>query len=366
MAETRKVTVFYSWQSDSPKKTNLSAIRGALKIAAEKIAKNHPDLNIVPDEATRGTSGSPNIALKIQEKIEAADVFLADITTITPTGAKRPCPNPNVSYELGYAVGQLGWDRVILLFNESLGDFPKDLPFDIIQQRASPYKLAEADPNSARKPLGDFLATAILAVIEMNPKRPAELRGLTPEKFKHNHDVTNMEWLMSNIHLPTLDTHINELPHSITDRALWFWEVFKGVVANSLFNVYDPVLKSAVDKLFFAWQTALAHDEQYHNTWGGRVHVFTNPMDLPLPPKRQKIWDEIDKARFEMRKALDQILDRLRESYVEIDIHKTNEKAWKAHVDMEEEVKRGLSDEPVKKPSKQKKKAASRPRKKRG
>ncbi|MGH9648805.1 MAG: hypothetical protein ACRD4E_18540 [Bryobacteraceae bacterium] len=179
---------------------------------------------------------------------------MADITTITPARAKRPCPNPNVSYELGYAVGQLGWDRVILLFNAALGDLPNDLPLDIIQQRASPYKLTETDPNSARKLLEDFLTAAIAAVIEMNPKRPAELRGLTPEKLKHDHDVTNMEWLMSNIHLTTLDTHINELPHSITDRALWFWEVFKGVVANSLFNVYDPVLKSAVDKLFFAWQ----------------------------------------------------------------------------------------------------------------
>jgi hypothetical protein len=88
--------------------------------------------------------------------------------------------------------------------------------------------------------------------------------------------------------------------------------------------------------------------------------------NLPLSPKHQKIWDEIDKARIEMRKALDEILHRLRESYVEIDIHKTNEKAWKAYVSMEEYVKRGLSDAPVKKPPKQKKKAAARPRKKRG
>lgn len=367
MAATKTVRVFYSWQSDSPRKTNLNAIRGALKAAATKIAKNRPDLEIVPDEATRGTAGSPNIAMKILEKIQGADVFLADITTITSSGAKRPCPNPNVSYELGYAVCELGWERVILLFNEALGDFPKDLPFDIIQQRASPYKLAETDPNSAGKPLGDFLANAILAVVGLNPKRPAELRGLRPEKLRHDHDVTNMEWLMSTLHLPTLDAHINELPHSITNRALWFWEVFKGVVANSLFNLYDPVLKAAVDKLFFAWQTAIEHDEQYHDTWGGQVHVFTNPMDLPLPVKRQKIWDDINKARFKMREALDEILARLRESYVEIDIHKTNEKAWRAYVAFEKEAQEGLTGEPVKKPAKRKKKVARRPaRKKRG
>jgi hypothetical protein len=159
------------------------AIRGALKIAVKTIAVSHPDITVVPDEATRDTSGSPNIALKILEKIAAADVFLADPTTITPRLAKRPCPNPNVNYELGYAVGELGWDRVILLFNEAYGRFPKDLPFDIIQQRASPYRLTESDPNSARKPLEKLLTTAILAVIFKNPKRPSELRGLSREKI---------------------------------------------------------------------------------------------------------------------------------------------------------------------------------------
>jgi hypothetical protein len=70
------------------------------------------------------------------------------ITYDTDPGAKRPCPNPNVGYELGYAVATLGWDRVILLFNEACGEFPKDLPFDFIQNRASPYRLEEADPKA--------------------------------------------------------------------------------------------------------------------------------------------------------------------------------------------------------------------------
>jgi hypothetical protein len=141
MAKKQKIVVFYSWQSDSPKKTNLNAIRGALKSAAANIEKTHTDLEIVPDEATRATSGSPNIPLKILEKIQACDVFLADLTTITPVRARRACPNPNVSFELGYAVADLGWDRVILLFNQAYGSFPKDLPFDIIQQRVGTYRL---------------------------------------------------------------------------------------------------------------------------------------------------------------------------------------------------------------------------------
>src|ERR1700731_2223834 len=98
------VRVFYSWQSDSPAETNLKAIRNSLDKAFKLVGKTHSGLKLTRDEATRDTSGSPNIASKILEKIDAADVFVADITTVTPAGAKRPCPNPNVSYELGYAV----------------------------------------------------------------------------------------------------------------------------------------------------------------------------------------------------------------------------------------------------------------------
>jgi hypothetical protein len=124
MGRIRKVRVFYSWQSDSRRKqTATQFVRP--EIASQRIEGVRSDLRILPDEATLGTSGSPNIALKILEKIEAADISVADVTTITSPGAQRPCPNPNVGYELGYAVSQLGWNRVILLFNGGIRRFSK-------------------------------------------------------------------------------------------------------------------------------------------------------------------------------------------------------------------------------------------------
>jgi len=175
--------------------------------AGKLIEEIYGELKFIPDEATRDTSGSPNIALEILKKIEHSDVFIADITTITFPGAKRPCPNPNVTYELGYAVGQLGWDRVILLFNQDQGQFPEDLPFDFVQQRASPYSFAEAQQKLEREKLAKFLKNAINAIIEKNPKTPVELRGLSRKKLEHEHDVENIKWLMSTIHIPTLDQH---------------------------------------------------------------------------------------------------------------------------------------------------------------
>ena len=355
MGETDELRIFYSWQSDSPEETNLNAIRAALKSAAKKITAARPEIKVVRDEATRDTSGSPNIVSKILEKVEIADVFVADVTTITPAGAKRPCPNPNVGYELGYAVAHLGWDRIIVLFNRALGEFPTDLPFDFAQHRASPYTMAKSDPAALGK-LAEFLVTAITAVIEKNPKRPAELRGVPRVKLEHDHDVRNMAWLMSKIHLPTMDDHIDDLPYRISARALWFHEHLVGVVANSLFSVYDPVLKSAVDRLYVNWHAALSHDEQYRDTPGGQVHVFDNPMDLPLPRHRKEVWDQIETARTEMRKALDGILARLREGYIEVDIYETNAKAWKDYVSFQEETKKAFGEKPESPARKKKKK----------
>ncbi|MBU2605165.1 MAG: nucleotide-binding protein [Alphaproteobacteria bacterium] len=338
MASKTKIHIFYSWQSDSSKKTNLNAIRKALQLACKRLENVNPKLKLVPDEATRDTSGSPNIALKILEKIEEAAIFIADVTTVTPVGAARPCPNPNVGYELGYAVATLGWDRVILLFNDAIGQFPADLPFDFIQNRASPYTYAEADPTSKREELATFLEVAIKAVLNKNPKRPAELKGLSREKIEHDHDVENMRWLMETLHLPTLQQHVTEMPHAVSDRAIWFYEGFQGVVTNALFSLYDPVLQAAVDKLYLGWRTALSHDNEYHETPSGKMHVFTNPGDMPLAGDRQAVWDEIAAACKDIADGQSVILDRLRAGYLEINIHKTNAKAWKGYIDFEREV----------------------------
>jgi hypothetical protein len=356
MAKTKAtVHIFYSWQSDSPKKTNLNAIRKALADACKRLEAANPNLKLVPDEATRDTSGSPKINDKIVEKIEAAAMVIADITTITVPDAARACPNPNVSFELGYAVATQGWDRVVLLFNKAIGNFPTDLPFDFAQNRVTPYDYAPGDPNSKRDALSKILEGAVKAVLDKNPKRPAELKGLSREKIEHDHDVENMRWLMETIHLPTLQQHIEELPYMITDRAVWFFEGFRGVADNSLFSVYDPVLRDAVDKLYLGWRKALSHNNEYHVTSSGKSHVFSSPGDAPLLGARQEAWDEIDAGRHEMAAALTTILDRLRADYIEIKLLRTNERAWKEYRDFQREVEERLDMKPKRAKKKSKK-----------
>jgi len=49
------------------------------------------------------------------DKIKAADMVVSDVTIINPKAKTRRAPNPNVAFELGFAVGHVGWDRIAML-----------------------------------------------------------------------------------------------------------------------------------------------------------------------------------------------------------------------------------------------------------
>ena len=345
MVASKSIKAFYSWQSDLPDHTNRSAIRRALKSASRKIESTQSDLSVIVDEATRDTSGSPNIPMTIVAKIEAADLVVADITSITRVNAGRSCPNPNVTFELGYAVAYLGWERVIMLFNEAFGVFPGDLPFDFSQHRANRYNYPEEPSTQEISNLEQFLVNAIRAIISKNPKRPEELRGLSVEKVQRSRDIQNIEWFLSSIHLPTLDEFILDMPGRMSDQSLWFWEGFRELMFNSLFYIYDSDLSDAVGKFATNWFATMSHSEEYDPAANGSYYVFYNPLDMPLSDKRQSKWDKMDLARRNMRQHLDRILHIVRTDYIEVDISETNSRAWKQYREYHQRVQRHLENE---------------------
>ena len=69
MAKTQQ-SIFYSWQSDSPPKTNRNFIQAALNNAVEALKKKDSiAIEPVVDSDTRNVAGSPKIADTIFEKI---------------------------------------------------------------------------------------------------------------------------------------------------------------------------------------------------------------------------------------------------------------------------------------------------------
>jgi hypothetical protein len=150
-------TVFYSWQATAGKRSNRGLIKRAMEIALSKIRQDdsietEPEL----DEATRNTRGSVHIAKAIYRKIRKARAAVCDVSIVTPSPIQLP--NPNVSIEMGYAAGRLGWNRVIPVFNQALNcqagspfDPKAILPFDIGFRSCVLYSLTEADAEDEAK-----------------------------------------------------------------------------------------------------------------------------------------------------------------------------------------------------------------------
>jgi hypothetical protein len=107
------LTIFYSWQSDLPNRTNRSFIERALEKAIGTVAETLEVVEaereeLVLDKDTKGILGIPPIADVIFEKISKAAVFVPDLTFVGKSSNGRLIPNPNVLIEYGWALKVLG------------------------------------------------------------------------------------------------------------------------------------------------------------------------------------------------------------------------------------------------------------------
>ncbi|MGX7109440.1 hypothetical protein [Facklamia miroungae] len=124
--------VFYSWQSELPPNKNRNFIEEVLKRAIKNLNKEI-EIQTSLDKDTLGELGSPDIINTILNKIKECSFMVADISL-----TDGDSPNANVIFELGYGVSELGWERVICLFNTKYGRI-EDLPFNLRGKRITVY-----------------------------------------------------------------------------------------------------------------------------------------------------------------------------------------------------------------------------------
>lgn len=132
-------SIFYSWQSDTSRRSNKDFIREAL---AEAVATKNPTIEDWPviESGMERVPGTPEIATIMFEKIRKSSIFVADVTlvgNINPSQSNRVAkrtPNPNVLLEMGYAAGTAGWSRIICIMNEHFGK-REDQPIDVRNRR---------------------------------------------------------------------------------------------------------------------------------------------------------------------------------------------------------------------------------------
>jgi hypothetical protein len=171
--------VFWSWQSDTDGKTGRHFVRHCLADAIKGL--NQPEDVDEPttrptreeihlDHDRQGVSGSPDLAPTILKKIDAASVFVCDVTLVAryeveeANGKKRAkaAINSNVAIEYGYALHKLTDEFILMVQNTHFGS-RDDLPFDL-KHKAGPiqYELAPRASKAERsKAAADLTRTLV-------------------------------------------------------------------------------------------------------------------------------------------------------------------------------------------------------------
>ena len=170
--------IFYSWQSDLPGNRTRYFLRDCIDDAIA-FAGESEAIEAVRDEATKDTTGSPNIVTTLFSKIDDCDLFVADVSLCFTGDEKKETdgkeiikhsPNPNVLLELGYAVKTLGWERIICVCNT---DFGSEIPFDFAQNRRTSYRLEGRDKSTVRREVAKIIFDNIKTLKEQPPRAKA-------------------------------------------------------------------------------------------------------------------------------------------------------------------------------------------------
>lgn len=282
--------VFYSWQSDSPGNTNRNFILDALETAIADINKDETtDVEPVIDRDTLGLAGSPDISHSIFEKIDAASVFVCDVSIIDPSTA-RPTPNPNVLIELGYAIKSLGWHRIIMVMNTAFGG-PEKLPFDLRSKRTTTYAVESdaAEKSPIRKGLAKTFVLALNSIFESHGSRTRATQtkdAASTEAQPRSADTTLFERFRTELPSKGSISFIDE-----QNMAGFSWRLSNLDQLKHFYYVWDDVEHEFIDVEMEAMRTQL---HELIGDYLDQISTYTYPTHNPdrqtVPPE----W-EVDK-----------------------------------------------------------------------
>ena len=194
------VKLFWSWQSETPQRTGRVIVRDALKEAIEQLKVtadiDEPERDAAKiDHDPERISGGVGLVRAILKSIDAASVFVADVSAVgkvgsgadvQPESAGNKLIDSNVALELGYALHALGDQKLIMVFNAHYG-WQDELPFDVRNRDdALVYTLApnagRPEIESERKKLTARLVLAIDRCLQ-DAAPSAEQSAATPSTF---------------------------------------------------------------------------------------------------------------------------------------------------------------------------------------
>ncbi len=311
-----KYIVFYSWQSDTDSKYNRNYIRNLL----DSFSKSYSPCSIEISESVGNKPGSPNIADTIIAKIDKANIFVCDLTPIKELNGKQ-LPNPNVLFELGYAVCRLGWERIICVVNTVYGDIDK-MPFDIRQNRISHYKYS--DKCKSELNLYDFLVTIISNYEDIeNRFNSSSIKAHDIQIFEKFKSVVNEKEFMDGLWCMRQNFIHTGYDTKLWNNAIDFTDYPDNRYIIEEVNLYYEnfvksvcIMKNRLSLIMFVshnWQcldplTEHTHEEIDENLREKRFGLHNIICYEDIPEKSDEYWNRIENNQSEIRSMIDDVI----------------------------------------------------------
>ena len=329
---TRKINIFYSWQSDLEEQTNKIAIRQFIKEAIKRIKQNDDDIEIIIDEDARGNPGSKNIAEELMKKIRNSDIFIADVSIINRGDGLRKTPNPNVLYELGFASSRLGWDRILLIFNDGCGYHLEDLPFDIYGHKGMKYLIkSDYSKDEIKNTIKDFssgLGEAIGLILKNNQEKEWDKKEKTDSDIKRERDIVEINKIMEGFNIEVFKNFIDLLPEKICEDIFYFDEILSCYLKKPIrTKLFDEELQNLFYEFYGLLSLLLGQDQHYNSNFSLNFH---NSISMD---ERVGFMQEMNIIKQDFIKCLNNILDILRDRYIEIDFYENDKRTLNAFLE---------------------------------
>lgn len=305
------ISIFYSWQSETPEKENRYFIRDALKKAFKNVYqdKNY-NLNerLELDHDTKNIPGIPNITDTIFSKIANSRVFLADLslTSTSNFDKSRCCANPNVLIETGYALSALGNERIILVMNEEFGVPKGNIPFNLQSNRwPITFRLASNTDSDTRKLIEKTLVKDLFDALKlMIDHGILQSSPTTISSREHDQQIFNK----LQIDIPyngriVLFLRETDYGGNLSRQDLDKIHDFVNKWNNPHFEFLDSVLEK--QRKEFLTQLIILENELSVNIWPRDHDINSFSMELPYDDLKHPRW----KKRDEMNKLATKIYD---------------------------------------------------------
>lgn len=336
----KKIAVFYSWQSYIGGYANRGYIR-------DKILSAFKELNVEIEllEDARGITGAPDIPDAILTKIIKSDIFICDITSVYTLdikgNKKRANPNPNVMFELGFAVRSLGWDRVICICNEEYGDVETQ-PFDISKHRIITYRKKDGEKKSAKSL---FLVRVFNDIISNYDNIVAQRNKFDYKK----HDIDIFYKMMS---FASEEEFINSITDFRSSGRFFRWyekcwdyiQYFQDYPQNRFVNTS---LNDSFMKLIITLDELKSLTCQICNAYNTQYWQYEEPEKEYTQEQLKEIWMSQEYRKREIQYPDNDTTERLRKYYETVEkdeqnIVKCSNNVLKAYSDFRENIKREL------------------------